>query len=169
MEPLPVYGTCSFLNLNSKENLISKNVHWMARLYEQKGGQRVGRTCGGSTSKRHAVVDGNGLPLAVGLSDRRCHDVTHALAAVESIQIGCLHRRPRGLAADKGYDRGDFASICLCEAYGIVSRNGRRQREDRDGLQRITETCPRISGRWNVSLSGWTTSVVWRLALSDFA
>lgn len=38
MEPLPVYGTCSFLSLNSKENLISKNVHWMARLYEQKGG-----------------------------------------------------------------------------------------------------------------------------------
>ena len=35
---LPVYGTCSFLSLNSKENLISKNVHWMARLYEQKGG-----------------------------------------------------------------------------------------------------------------------------------
>ena len=60
-----VYGTCSFLSLNSKENLISKSVHWMARLYEQKGGQRVGRTCGGSTSKRHAVVDGNGLPLAV--------------------------------------------------------------------------------------------------------
>lgn len=94
----------------------------------KKGGQRVGRTCGGSTSKRHAVVDGNGLPLAVVLSDGRCHDVTRALAAVESIQIGCLRRRPRGLAADKGTIAGDFASICLCEAYGIVSRNGRRQR-----------------------------------------
>ena len=57
----------------------------------------------------------------------------------------------------------------LPSEYGIVSRNGRRQREDRDGLQRITETCPRIAGRWNVSLPGWTTSVVWRLALSDFA
>ena len=156
MEPLTVYGTCSFLSLNSKENLISKNVHWMARLYEQKGGQRVGRTRGGSSSKRHAVVDGNGLPLAVVLSDGRCHDVTRALAAVESIQIGCLCRRPR-------------ASICLCEVYGIVSRNGRRQKEGRDGLQRITETCPRIAGRWNVSLPGWTISVVWRLALSDFA
>ena len=108
MEPLTVYGTCSFLSLNSKENLISKNVHWMARLYEQKGGQRVGRTRGGSSSKRHAVVDGNGLPLAVVLSDGRCHDVTRALAAVESIQIGCLCRRPRGLAADKGYDSRGF-------------------------------------------------------------
>lgn len=38
MEPLPVYGTGSFLSLNSKENLISKHVHWMARMYEQKGG-----------------------------------------------------------------------------------------------------------------------------------
>ena len=36
--PLPVYGTCSFLILNSKENLISKSVHWMARLFGQKGG-----------------------------------------------------------------------------------------------------------------------------------
>ena len=35
MEPLTVYGTCSFLSLNSKENLISKNVHWMARLFGQ--------------------------------------------------------------------------------------------------------------------------------------
>ena len=38
MEPLPVYGTCSFLSLNSKENLISKSMHWMARLFGQKGG-----------------------------------------------------------------------------------------------------------------------------------
>ena len=109
MELLSVYGTCSFLSLNSKENLISKNVHWMARLYEQKGGptsrQNLWRF---TTSKRHAVVDGNGLPLAVMLSDGRCHDVTRALAAVESIQIGCLHRRPRGLAADKGYDSRGF-------------------------------------------------------------
>ncbi len=74
----------------------------------KRGGQRVGRTCGGSTSKRHAVVDGNGLPLAVVLSAGRCHDVTRALAAVESIQISCLRRRPRGLAADKGYDSRGF-------------------------------------------------------------
>ena len=85
MEPLPVYGTCSFLSLNLKENLISKNVHWMARLYEQKGGPTSRRTRGCSSSKRHAVVDGNGLPLAVVLSDGRYHDVTRALAAVGSI------------------------------------------------------------------------------------
>ena len=70
----------------------------------KKGGQLVGRTCGGSTSKRHAVVEGNGWPLAVVLSDGRCHDITRAVAAVESSQIDCLRRRPRGLAADKGYD-----------------------------------------------------------------
>ena len=79
----------------------------------KKGGQRVGRTCGGSSSKRHAVVDGNGLPLAVVLSDGRCHDVTRALAAVESIQIGCLRRRPRGLAADKGYDSRGFSQVSV--------------------------------------------------------
>ena len=85
MELLSVYGTCSFLILNSKEKLISKSVHWMACLYGQKGGHRVGRIRGGSTSKRHVIVDGNGLPLAVVLSDGRCHDITRAIAAVESI------------------------------------------------------------------------------------
>lgn len=57
----------------------------MARLYEQKGGPTSRRTRGCSSSKRHAVVDGNGLPLAVVLSDGRYHDVTRALAAVGSI------------------------------------------------------------------------------------
>lgn len=42
------------------------------------------------------------------LSDGRCHDVTRAIAAVESIQTGGLKRRPRGLAADKGYDCRTF-------------------------------------------------------------
>lgn len=37
MELLSVYGTCSFLNLTSKEGLISKSVHGMARLCGQKG------------------------------------------------------------------------------------------------------------------------------------
>ena len=31
----------------------------------QKGGQRIGKTGGGSTSKHHAVVDENGLSLVV--------------------------------------------------------------------------------------------------------
>ena len=70
----------------------------------KKGGQRIGKTGGGSTSKRHAAVDGNGLPLAVVLSDGRCHDVIRGIAAVENIQIGGLRHRPLGLAADKGYD-----------------------------------------------------------------
>ena len=113
----------------------------------KKGGQRVGRTCGGSTSKRHAVEDGNGVPLAVVLSDGRCHEVTRAIATVESIRIGCLHRRPHGLAADRATIAGNFATIYLCEAYGTVSRNGRRQREDWDGLQPFSGLS---SNRWKV-------------------
>ncbi len=90
--------------LEFKGKLDLKKCHWMLVCSRKKGGQLVGRTCGGSTSKRHAVVEGNGWPLAVVLSDGRCHDITRAVAAVESSQIDCLRRRPRGLAADKGYD-----------------------------------------------------------------
>lgn len=99
----------------------------------KKGGQRVGRTCGGSTSKRHAVVDGNGLPLAVVLSDGRCHDVTRALAAVESIQIGCLRRRPRGLAADKGYDSRGFRKYLSMRGirHSIPERKKAKRRQGR--------------------------------------
>ena len=136
----------------------------------KKGGQRVGRTCGGSTSKRHAVVDGNGLPLAVVLSDGRCHDSTRAIAAVESIQIGCLSRRPRGLVRTRIRLSGLSAgSICPCVAYGTVFRKGRRQRENGDGLRLFIESCLRIVGRWSVSLPGWTTFAVWQLDLNDSA
>ena len=135
----------------------------------KKRGQRVGRTRGGSSSKRHAVVDGNGLPLAVVLSDGRCHDVTRALAAVESSQIGFLRRRPRGLAADKGYDSRGFRKYLSMRGirHSIPERKKAKRRPGRPPAYH--RDLPRIAGRWNVSLPGWTISVGWRLALSDFA
>ena len=105
---LPVYGTCSFLSLNSKENLISKNVHWMARLYEQKGGPTSRQNPWRFKQQAPCRRRWDRATAGRGAVDGRCHDVTRALAAVESIQIGCLRRRPRGLAADKGYDSRGF-------------------------------------------------------------
>ena len=105
---LPVYGTCSFLSLNSKENLISKNVHWMARLYEQKGGPTSRQNPWRFKQQAPCRRRWERATAGSGAVDGRCHDVTRALAAVESIQIGCLRRRPHGLAADKGYDSRGF-------------------------------------------------------------
>ena len=99
MEPLPVYGTCSFLSLNSKENLISKNVHWMARLYEQKGGptsrqnlwrfnqqapcrRRWERVTAGSGAVRRAVPRRYPCPC-------RCGKYPDRLPAPPSTRPGC--------------------------------------------------------------------------------
>src|SRR3954454_12185978 len=38
----------------------------------------MGRSRGGLTSKIHAVVDGNGLPVRLALSPGEAHDVRHA-------------------------------------------------------------------------------------------
>ena len=94
-----VYGTCSFLSLNSKENLISKNVHWMARLYEQKGGptsrqnlwrfnqqapcrRRWERVTAGSGAVRRAVPRRYPCPC-------RCGKYPDRLPAPPSTRPGC--------------------------------------------------------------------------------
>lgn len=75
----------------------------MAHTSGQRGGDAVGRTRGGPTTKWHAVCDGNGIPLAMHLGDGRAHDITQATVVLEKI------RAPRrGLAADKGYDSRVF-------------------------------------------------------------
>jgi transposase len=60
--------------------------------------QHMGRSRGGLTSKIHAVVDANGLPVRLGLTPGEAHD--NRLCAV--LLIG-LHPRTM-LLADRGYD-----------------------------------------------------------------
>ena len=73
----------------------------------KRGGDRVGRTRGGTTSKWHIVCDGNDVPLAVHLADGRPHDLTQAEVTLAALRMprrrGCPWTRPGGLAADKGY------------------------------------------------------------------
>jgi transposase len=59
------------------------------------------------TTKRHALCDGNGVPLTLIVADGRRHDITQAVATIESLRIPTAARavvKPRGLAADRGYD-----------------------------------------------------------------
>lgn len=58
------------------------------------------------------MCDGNGIPLALHLTDGQRHDVTQAQQTLEQIRVprrsGRPRTRPGGLAADKGYDSREF-------------------------------------------------------------
>ena len=49
-------------------------VHQHAACIADSGNQAVGRSRGGLTSKLHAVVDGKGLPLRLGITAGQAHD-----------------------------------------------------------------------------------------------
>jgi transposase len=75
----------------------------------------MGRSRGGLTTKIHALVDANGLPIALKLSEGQAHDGRSADDMLGSIAAGQI------LLADRAYDsdalrqnlaaRGAFANI----------------------------------------------------------
>jgi len=54
-------------------------------------------------TKRHLLVDGQGIPLALHLTGAQVHDSQAAQPTLKRLRVG-HKRRPLGLAADKGYD-----------------------------------------------------------------
>ena len=58
----------------------------------------MGRSRGGMTSKIHAVVDTNGLPVRLGLTAGEAHDNRLALKLLSRLRSGSM------LLADRGYD-----------------------------------------------------------------
>ena len=58
----------------------------------------MGRSRGGLTTKIHAVVDANGNPIALRLSEGQAHDGRSAADLLDSVKAGHV------LLADRGYD-----------------------------------------------------------------
>ena len=81
-------------------------VHQHAACIANNGGQLMGRSRGGLTSKIHVVVDGNGLPVQLGLTAGQAHD-----NRLCSVLLRYLPRRAR-LLADRGYDADWIRDIC---------------------------------------------------------
>ncbi len=85
---------------------------WTRRACPPPGGQKTGPNPtdkGKSGSKRHVVVDRNGIPLAVIHTAANVHDskaLEEAVDAVSPIRkpLGRPRKRPKKLHADKGYD-----------------------------------------------------------------
>ena len=58
----------------------------------------MGRSRGGLTTKIHAVVDANGLPIAIKLTEGQAHDGRSAADMLDGVQAGQI------LLADRAYD-----------------------------------------------------------------
>ena len=58
----------------------------------------MGRSRGGNTTKIHALVDRNGLPIALKLTEGQAHDGRAAEDLVGQLGAGCV------LLADRAYD-----------------------------------------------------------------
>ncbi|WP_094183644.1 IS5 family transposase [Bradyrhizobium canariense] len=76
-------------------------VHQHGACITRNQRQSMGRSRGGLTSKIHAVVDGNGLPVRLALSPGEAHDVRLAGKLLSGLKSGSM------LLADRGYD-GDW-------------------------------------------------------------
>ncbi len=69
----------------------------------------MGRSRGGLTSKIHAVVDANGLPVRLGLTAGEVHD--NRLCSLLLTGLG-----PRTmLLADRGYDADWIRALAICQ------------------------------------------------------
>jgi transposase len=92
-------------------------VHQHAACIARSRRQSMGRSRGGLTSKIHAVVDTNGLPVRLAVTTGEAHDTRLAAKLLSRLSSGSM------LLADRGYDadwiralvrpRGAWANIPL--------------------------------------------------------
>ena len=73
-------------------------VHQHGACIARNQRQSMGRSRGGLTSKIHAVVDSNGLPVRLALSPGEAHDVRLAGKLLSRLKSGSM------LLTDRGYD-----------------------------------------------------------------
>lgn len=131
-------------------------VRWTAPRSRPKGGEETGPNPtdrGRPGTKRHLLVDANGIPLAVRLSPANRHDSRMPGPMLDAVQPirqcrGRPRRRSAKLHADKAYDHA--ACRLACRARGVTPRIARRgvDRSDRLGRHRPPE--PSGSGPFGI-------------------
>jgi transposase len=82
-------------------------VHQHGACINRNRRQSMGRSRGGLTSKIHAVVDANGLPVRLALTAGQAHDNRLAGSLLSSLKSGSM------LLADRAYD-ADWIIACSC-------------------------------------------------------
>ena len=90
-------------------------VHQHAACIARNRSQSMGRSRGGLTSKIHAVVDTNGLPVRLGLTAGEAHDNRLALSLLSRLRSGSMLLADRGYDADRirafATERGAWANV----------------------------------------------------------
>jgi transposase len=80
-------------------------VHQHGACISRNRRQAIGRSRGGLTSKIHAVVDTNGLPVRLALTAGEAHDNRLAGSLLSRLKTGSM------LLADRGYDADWFRAL----------------------------------------------------------
>ena len=75
----------------------------------------MGRSRGGLTTKIHALVDANGLPILLKLTPGQAHDGRSADDMLDGLGEGQI------LLADRGYDSDALRSRLASKAHGATS------------------------------------------------
>jgi transposase len=129
-------------------------VHQHGACITRNRRQSMGRSRGGLTSKIHALVDGNGLPVRLALSPGEAHDVRLAGKPLSRLKPGSM------LLADRGYDADWIRELAMKKARGPIS--------PRKAIVGIRSASARIfialATRSNGSSTGSNNAVVWRRA-----
>ena len=82
----------------------------------------MGRSRGGLTTKIHALVDADGLPIALKLSEGQAHDGPAAASLFGAVKAGCI------LLADCAYDSDALRSdLARRGAWGNIRPMSRRK------------------------------------------
>ncbi|MEA2840018.1 MAG: hypothetical protein QOF41_1348 [Methylobacteriaceae bacterium] len=129
-------------------------VHQHGACITKNQRQSMGRSRGGLTSKIHAAVNSNGLPVRLALSPGEAHDVRLAGHLLSRLKSGSM------LLADRGYDADWIRELAMKRARGPTSRR-KATVAIRSASARIS--IARATGS-NGSLTGSNNVVGWRRA-----
>jgi transposase len=98
-------------------------VHQHAACIARNKRQSMGRSRGGLTSKIHAVVDTNGLPVRLALTTGEAHDNRLAVRLLSRLRSGAM------LLADRGYD-ADWIRILVRQRGAWANIPPKRNRKE---------------------------------------
>ena len=124
-------------------------VHQHAACIARNKRQSMGRSRGGLTSKIHAVVDTNGLPVRLALTTGEAHDTRLAGKLLSRLKSGTM------LLADRGYD-ADWIRALAAKRGVWANIPPRCNRTSRSASARIST----VPGIWSSGSSTRSSSVV---------
>lgn len=116
-------------------------VHQHAACIARSNGQSIGRSRGGLSSKIHAVVDTNGLPVRLGLTAGEAHDSRLAFKLLSRLKSGSM------LLADRGYDADWIRALATGRGLGPTSRPDAIERSRVGGSRRAMTSSQQTTSR----------------------